>query len=172
MKAPKNKHKILRHVTSAFAEDPVRILRVARFAARFADFSVAPETMRLMQRMVAAGETDHLVPERSWQEISRGLMEQRPSRMLAVLRECDALAHVLPEVDALFGVAQPSDHHPEIDTGEHLLLPGYDATHPTLEIFSYHSLRDTLPPEVNRPGLAHLEVRRLQCLQSWSVFVR
>ena len=115
-------HKILRHVTSAFAEDPVRILRVARFAARFADFSVAPETMRLMQRMVAAGETDHLVPERSWQEISRGLMEQRPSRMLAVLRECDALAHVLPEVDALFGVAQPSDHHPEIDTGEHLLL--------------------------------------------------
>lgn len=114
--------KILRHVTSAFAEDPVRILRVARFAARFADFSVAPETLHLMQRMVAAGETDHLVPERAWQEISRGLMEQRPSRMLAVLRECGALAHVLPEVDALFGIAQPCEHHPEIDTGEHLLL--------------------------------------------------
>ena len=75
-----------------------------------------------MQRMVAAGETDHLVPERSWQEISRGLMEQRPSRMLAVLRECDALAHVLPEVDALFGVPAPAKWHPEIDTGLHTLM--------------------------------------------------
>lgn len=114
--------KVLRHVTPAFAEDPVRILRVARFAARFADFSVAPETMRLMQAMVAAGETDHLVPERIWQEISRGLMEQRPSRMIRVLRESGALARVLPEVDALFGIPQRAEYHPEIDTGEHLLL--------------------------------------------------
>ncbi len=114
--------KILRHVTHAFAEDPVRILRVARFAARYGDFCVAPETMQLMQNMVAAGETDHLVPERIWQEISRGLMEQRPSRMIRVLRASGALARILPEVDALFGIPQRADHHPEIDTGEHLLL--------------------------------------------------
>lgn len=114
--------RVLRHVTTAFAEDPVRILRVARFAARYADFSVAPETMQLMQGMVAAGETDHLVPERIWQEISHGLMEQRPSRMIRVLRESGALARVLPEVDALFGIPQRAEYHPEIDTGEHLLL--------------------------------------------------
>ncbi|MDO4795941.1 MAG: multifunctional CCA addition/repair protein [Brachymonas sp.] len=116
------RERVLRHVTAAFAEDPVRILRVARFAARYGDFSVAPETMQLMQSMVAAGETDHLVPERSWQEISRGLMEQRPSRMIRVLRESGALARVLPEVDALFGIPQRAEYHPEIDTGEHLLL--------------------------------------------------
>ena len=114
--------KVLRHVTASFAEDPVRILRVARFAARYADFSVAPPTMQLMQGMVAAGETDHLVPERIWQEISRGLMEQHPSRMIRVLRACGALARVLPEVDALFGIPQRAEYHPEIDTGEHLLL--------------------------------------------------
>ena len=114
--------KYLRHVTLAFAEDPVRILRVARFAARYPDFSVASETLALMQQMVAAGEVDHLVPERLWQEISRGLMEPRPSHMLTVLRACGALSRVLPEVDALFGVAQRADYHPEIDTGKHLLL--------------------------------------------------
>ena len=91
--------KLLRHVTEAFREDPVRILRVARFAARFDDFSVAPETMALMREMVQAGETDALVPERVWQELSRGLMETRPSRMFEVLRECGALAVLLPEVD-------------------------------------------------------------------------
>jgi tRNA nucleotidyltransferase (CCA-adding enzyme) len=90
---------ILRHVSEAFAEDPVRILRVARFAARFG-FSVAPETMALLRRMVSAGEADHLVPERVWQEIARGLQEPRPARMVAVLRECGALARVLPEVEA------------------------------------------------------------------------
>jgi tRNA nucleotidyltransferase (CCA-adding enzyme) len=92
---------VLRHVSDAFVEDPVRILRVARFAARFG-FAVAPETMDLMRRMVAAGEADALVPERVWQELSRGLMEQRPSRMIAVLRECGALARVLPELDRSF----------------------------------------------------------------------
>ncbi len=92
--------KVLRHVTDAFREDPVRILRVARFAARFDDFGVAPETMALMREMVAAGEADALVAERVWQELSRGLMETRPSRMFEVLRECGALAVLLPEVDA------------------------------------------------------------------------
>ncbi|MFZ2268175.1 MAG: multifunctional CCA addition/repair protein [Azonexus sp.] len=114
--------KILRHVGPAFAEDPVRILRIARFAARFHDFSVAPETLALMQGMVAAGEVDHLVAERVWQELAKGLMEARPSRMFEVLRECGALARLLPEVEALFGVPQRADYHPEIDTGIHTLM--------------------------------------------------
>ena len=114
--------RVLRHVSSAFAEDPVRILRVARFAARFTDFSVAPETLALMRAMVENGEADHLVPERVWQELARGLMEARPSRMLQVLRECEALAVLLPEVDRLWGVPQRADYHPEVDTGAHLLL--------------------------------------------------
>ena len=90
--------RILRHVSHAFAEDPVRILRLARFAARFHDFSVAPETMALMQQMVLAGEVDALVAERVWQELERGLLEARPARMFAVLRECGALARLLPEL--------------------------------------------------------------------------
>ena len=114
--------KVLRHVSPAFAEDPVRILRLARFAARFADFSVAPETVALMRDMVAAGEVDALVAERVWQELSRGLMEQRPSRMIEVLRDAGALPKLLPEVAALFGVPQPEAHHPEVDTGIHLLM--------------------------------------------------
>ena len=114
--------KLLRHVTDAFREDPVRILRVARFAARFDDFSVAPETMALMREMVEAGEADALVPERVWQELSRGLMETRPSRMFEVLRACGALAVLLPEVDRLWGVPQPEVHHPEVDSGVHLMM--------------------------------------------------
>jgi tRNA nucleotidyltransferase (CCA-adding enzyme) len=114
--------KLLRHVSPAFAEDPVRILRVARFAARFPDFHVAPETLELMRRMVEDGEVDHLVPERVWQELSRGLMSSQPSRMFRVLRECGALARLLPEIDRLFGVPQPPAHHPEIDTGIHVML--------------------------------------------------
>jgi tRNA nucleotidyltransferase (CCA-adding enzyme) len=116
------RHKLLRHVTDAFREDPVRILRVARFAARFTDFGVAPETMALMREMVAAGEVDALVPERVWQELSRGLMEARPSRMFELLRACGALAVLLPEVDRLWGVPQPEAHHPEVDTGLHLMM--------------------------------------------------
>ena len=115
-------HNVLRHVTEAFAEDPVRILRVARFAARFSDFTVAPETLELMSTMVHNGEVDHLVAERVWQELSRGLMEQRPSRMFEVLRACGALARILPEVHALWGVPQRAESHPEVDTGEHLML--------------------------------------------------
>lgn len=114
--------RVLRHVGPAFAEDPVRVLRVARFAARFPDFRVAEETLALMRLMADNGEVDHLVAERVWQELSRGLMEARPSRMLEVLRACGALAKVLPEFDRLFGVPQPADHHPEVDTGAHMLL--------------------------------------------------
>ncbi|WLI89302.1 multifunctional CCA addition/repair protein [Massilia sp. R2A-15] len=114
--------KVFRHVSDAFAEDPVRILRIARFAARFAEFTVAPETLALMRRMVEHGEVDALVPERVWQEVARGLMEATPSRMLAVLRDCGALARIMPELDALWGVPQPALHHPEIDTGAHMML--------------------------------------------------
>ncbi|NDV12571.1 multifunctional CCA addition/repair protein [Crenobacter caeni] len=109
---------VLRHVSPAFAEDPVRILRVARFAARFG-FSVAPATMALMRQMVDNGEVDALVPERVWAEFAKGLMEERPSRMLEVLAECGALARVLPEVAALAGVPQRADYHPEVDTLVH-----------------------------------------------------
>ena len=114
--------KVLRHVTDAFREDPVRILRVARFAARFADFSVAPETLQLMREMVEHGEVDHLVAERVWQELARGLMEATPSRMFDVLRACGALAVLLPEVNRLWGVPQRADYHPEVDTGVHLMM--------------------------------------------------
>ena len=112
--------KVLRHVTDAFREDPVRILRVARFAARFPDFTVAPETLTLMREMVTEGEVNALVSERVWQELSRGLMGAKPSRMLQVLRDCGALQRLLPEVDQLYGVPQRAEYHPEIDTGIHL----------------------------------------------------
>ena len=114
--------RVLRHVTDAFREDPVRILRVARFAARFTDFTVAPETMQLMREMVQHGEVDHLVPERVWQELARGLMEEKPSRMFEVLRDCGALQVLLPEVARLWGVPQRADYHPEVDTGVHLMM--------------------------------------------------
>ena len=114
--------RVLRHVSPAFSEDPVRVLRVARFAARFVDFSVAAETADLMASMVQAGEVDHLVPERVWQELSRGLMETTPSRMFEVLRSCGALKKILPELDALWGVPQRADYHPEVDTGIHAML--------------------------------------------------
>ena len=114
--------KVLRHVTPAFAEDPVRILRLARFAARWPDFTVAEDTLALMRQMVQAGEVDHLVPERVWQELARGLMATRPSRMFEVLRSCGALRVLLPELDRLWGVPQRAEHHPEIDTGVHAML--------------------------------------------------
>ncbi|WP_292040728.1 multifunctional CCA addition/repair protein [Massilia sp. UBA6681] len=114
--------RIFRHVSNAFAEDPVRILRLARFAARFPDFRVHDSTLALMRSMVEAGEVDALVPERVWQELSRGLMEERPSRMFDVLRDCGALARILPELDVLWGVPQPPLHHPEVDTGVHIML--------------------------------------------------
>ncbi len=112
---------ILRHIGPAFVEDPVRVLRIARFAARFG-FQVAPETLALMKQMVHDGEVDALVAERVWQEMARGLMETHPSRMFYVLRECGALARIMPEVDVLFGVPQSPHTHPEIDTGVHVMM--------------------------------------------------
>ena len=112
----------LRHCTDAFREDPVRILRLARFAARFAAFHAAPATAALMQEMVSAGEAAALVPERVWAELATGLMEAHPARMVQVLRDCGALRVLLPEVDALWGVPQSAEHHPEIDTGVHLMM--------------------------------------------------
>ncbi|HEC18469.1 MAG TPA: multifunctional CCA addition/repair protein [Gammaproteobacteria bacterium] len=117
-------NRVLRHVSPAFSEDPVRILRVARFAARFAHlgFTVAEDTSTLMQHMVEAGEVDALVPERVWAETEKALGEQTPARFFEVLRSCGALARLFPEIDRLFGVPQPEKHHPEIDTGVHTLL--------------------------------------------------
>ncbi len=112
---------ILRHVSPAFSEDPVRILRVARFAARFG-FQVATETLSLMQQMVRSGEVDALVPERIWAEFEKALGEARPRRFFEVLRECAALGAIFPELERLFGVPQPAQYHPEIDTGLHILL--------------------------------------------------
>lgn len=115
---------VLRHVSDAFVEDPLRVLRVARFAARFSGrgFRVADETLALMRQMTQSGELNHLVPERVWQEVERALGEPAPAGFFAVLRECDALAVLFPELEALFGVPQPAEHHPEIDTGVHTLL--------------------------------------------------
>ena len=113
---------VLRHVSEAFAEDPVRILRTARFAARFADFATAEDTRRLLCRMVAEGEADHLTTERVWRELSRGLTERKPSRMIEALRECGALEKVLPEVAALQGVPERLDYHPEGESYLHTLM--------------------------------------------------
>lgn len=116
--------RLLRHVSPAFAEDPLRVLRVARFAARYAPlgFSVAPETQALMRQLAESGELKALTPERSWKEIARALMEPRPDVFIQVLRDCGALGELLPEVDALFGVPQTATHHPEVDTGIHNLM--------------------------------------------------
>jgi tRNA nucleotidyltransferase (CCA-adding enzyme) len=121
---PDIKNKILRHVSDAFLEDPVRLLRIARFMARYAhlDFSIADETMDLMKQMVSAGEVDALVPERVWQEMQKALSEKTPTAFITTLRDCGALERILPELDCLFGVPQPEAHHPEIDTGIHTLM--------------------------------------------------
>ncbi|HUW26763.1 MAG TPA: multifunctional CCA addition/repair protein [Gallionella sp.] len=133
---------ILRHVSAAFGEDPVRILRAARFAARFG-FTIAPETLALMRDMVSSGEVDALVAERVWQELARGLMEKTPSHFFETLRSCGALAKILPEIDALFGVPQPEKFHPEIDCGLHTLLVVDDAA------------RHDYPLEVRFAALTH-----------------
>ncbi|KXS32424.1 MAG: Multifunctional CCA protein [Candidatus Gallionella acididurans] len=133
---------ILRHVSPAFSEDPVRILRAARFAARFG-FTIAPETLQLMRGMVTNGEVDALVAERVWQELARGLMGKTPSRFFETLRSCGALAKIIPEVDALFGVPQPEKYHPEIDCGIHTMLVVDDAA------------RHDYPLEVRYAALTH-----------------
>ncbi len=151
--------RLLRHVSSAFVEDPVRILRVARFAARFASlgFTVAPETMDLMRTMVASGEADALVAERVWKETERALGEPRPDTFLQVLRDCGALRVVLPEVDALFGVPQPPQWHPEIDTGVHVqmalrLAAAHDAALPVRFALLVHDLGKARTPPADWPG--------------------
>jgi tRNA nucleotidyltransferase (CCA-adding enzyme) len=157
------KKRVLRHVTVAFREDPVRILRVARFAARFADFSLAPETQALMREMVEAGEVDALVAERVWQELARGLMEDKPSRMFEVLRGCGALARLLPEVERLWGVPQRADYHPEVDTGVHLMMvmdmsARLKATLPVRFACLTHDLgKGTTPAEILPRHIGHEE---------------
>jgi tRNA nucleotidyltransferase (CCA-adding enzyme) len=117
-------NRVLRHVSAAFSEDPLRVLRVARFAARFAHlgFTIAPKTHALMKKMSASGELDNLVAERIWQEMEKALKEGSPAVFFKVLRDCGALLSIAPEVDALFGVPQPPQHHPEVDTGVHILM--------------------------------------------------
>jgi tRNA nucleotidyltransferase (CCA-adding enzyme) len=117
-------HKVLRHVSGAFVEDPLRVLRVGRFAARFAHlgFRVHESTLSLMQGIVESGELQHLAPERTWREIERAMETTRPSEFVRVLRDCGALRELLPEIDVLFGVPQPIKYHPEVDTGVHLLM--------------------------------------------------
>jgi tRNA nucleotidyltransferase (CCA-adding enzyme) len=155
--------KVFRHVTTAFREDPVRILRVARLAARFADFTVAPETLQLMQTMVSEGEADHLVAERVWQELAKGLMEAMPSRMFEVLRDCGALVRLLPEVDALWGVPQRAQYHPEVDTGIHLMMvldmsARLKASLPVRVACLLHDLgKGTTPPHLLPRHLGHEE---------------
>jgi tRNA nucleotidyltransferase (CCA-adding enzyme) len=163
--------RLFRHVGPAFVEDPVRILRVARFAARFADFSVAPETMALMREMVANGEVDALVPERVWQELAKGLMEAAPSRMFAVLRECGALQRLLPELDRLFGVPQRAEYHPEIDTGVHVMMVVDTAAHrghalPVRLAALLHDLgKGTTPPAEWPRHIAH-ETRSVKLVEA------
>ena len=156
-------NRVLRHTTPAFTEDPVRILRLARFAARFADFAVAPETLALMQHMVQHCEVDHLVAERVWQELARGLMEPQPSRMFEVLRACGALQRLLPELDRLWGVPQSVEHHPEVDTGVHVMLVLDMAAHlgaslPVRFAALTHDLgKGTTPADVLPRHIAHEE---------------
>jgi tRNA nucleotidyltransferase (CCA-adding enzyme) len=162
--------RVLRHVGPAFVEDPVRILRVARFIARFGEFSIATETMALMRRMVEDGEADHLVAERVWQEFSRGLMEKAPSRMIGTLRECGALGRLFPALDKLFGVPQRADHHPEIDTGAHVLMAldyaaREDFALPVRFAVLLHDLGKGLTPEADLPRHVGHEERGLELVK-------
>jgi tRNA nucleotidyltransferase (CCA-adding enzyme) len=161
---------ILRHVSAAFSEDPVRILRAARFAARFG-FTIAPETLALMRDMVNNGEADALVAERVWQELARGLMEKKPSRFFETLRSCSALAKIIPEVDALFGVPQPENHHPEIDCGIHTMLVVDDAAlhdYPLEVRFAAltHDLGKAATPKDILPRHIGHELRSVELLQA------
>jgi tRNA nucleotidyltransferase (CCA-adding enzyme) len=151
--------RVLRHVSEAFVEDPVRILRLARFAARFAHlgFTVAEETHTLMKQMVASGEVDALVPERVWQETERALGEARPDAFFQTLRDCGALAVIFPEIDALYGVPQPPKWHPEVDTGIHVMLAVRYAAKigaPTSVRFAVlmHDLGKAITPQENWPS--------------------
>lgn len=161
--------RLLRHVTAAFTEDPLRALRVARFAARF-DFAVAPETRALLSAITASGELDTLTPERVWRELERALGEAHPQRFFEVLRDCGALRVVLPEVDALFGVPQPARHHPEIDCGVHLMLclaaAARAAAHPRVRFaVLMHDLGKATTPAAMLPQHIGHEARSVELLQ-------
>lgn len=168
------RRRLLRHVSPAFAEDPVRILRVARFLARYAPlgFEVAPETLDVMGTMVTAGEVDALVPERIWRELDRALSEPQPRAAIELLRHCGALRVIMPEVDALFGVPQPPEWHPEIDTGEHTLLTlqvaaARGASTPIRFALLMHDLGKALTPKEQWPrhrGHEQLGVRAIDDL--------
>lgn len=169
--------RVLRHVSPAFVEDPVRLLRVARFAARFAPlgFTVADETMSLLQQMVRDGEVDHLVPERVWAETRKALGEAQPSAFLRVLRESGALAVLLPEVDALYGVPQRAEFHPEIDTGIHqeMVLDAAAKLAPGNDLIGFcaltHDLGKALTPKEELPrhiGHEHRGVEPLRAMAS------
>jgi tRNA nucleotidyltransferase (CCA-adding enzyme) len=167
---------ILRHVSGAFSEDPVRILRAARFSARFG-FTVAPETLTLMREMVDNGEVDALVAERVWQELARGLMEQHPSRFFTTLRLCGALAKIMPEVDALFDVPQPEKNHPEIDCGIHTMMVIDDAAlrgYPLEVRFASltHDLGKGTTPKAELPRHIGHEVRSVVLAESLSQRLR
>jgi len=164
--------KLLRHVSPAFSEDPVRILRVARFAARYAHlgFKVADETRELMQKMVSNGEADALVAERVWQEFHKALTERSPQVFIEVLKNCNALKTILPEIDALFGVPQPEIHHPEIDTGIHTLMvlqqAGLLTTNPATRFAALcHDLGKALTPKENWPSHYGHEAKGKQPVQ-------
>ncbi|MBS0367461.1 MAG: multifunctional CCA addition/repair protein [Proteobacteria bacterium] len=166
--------RLLRHVSPAFVEDPVRILRVARFAARFAalGFTVAPETLALMRQMTRAGEAAALVPERVWQETVKALDTPQPQVFFETLRACGALAVIFPEIDALFGVPQPPKWHPEIDTGVHVMLSlAWAAAHgapvPVRFAVLTHDLGKALTPRAHWPshhGHEELGVAPLEAL--------
>ncbi|MDU0810401.1 MAG: multifunctional CCA addition/repair protein [Burkholderia sp.] len=163
--------KVFRHVSEAFIEDPVRILRIGRFSSRFPDFIVANETMTLMRRMVTNGEVDALVAERVWQEIAGALMEIRPSRMFTVLRECSALERIFPEIEALFGIPQPADYHPEIDTGVHVMMAiDYAAKHNYSLAVRFaaltHDLGKGMTPDDMLPQHIGHELRSVDLLKS------
>ena len=158
---------ILRHVSPAFGEDPVRILRLARFAARLESFCIADETLALCRQMVAQGEADELIAERVWQEMKKALMESRPSRFFEVLRAVDALKVILPEVEALFGVPQTAKYHPEIDSGVHTLMVLDQAARLNAELpvrFAclVHDLGKALTPEDEWPAHRGHEKRGLK----------
>jgi len=160
---------ILRHVSLAFVEDPVRILRVARFAARFG-FRIAEETLALMSEMVNNGEVDALVPERVWQETVRALEEMQPDKFFDVLRNCGALARIFPEIDLLFGIPQSAKHHPEIDTGKHIMLCLQQARHQTddsqtlFAVLTHDLGKGTTPPE-NWPKHPDHEERSVELVE-------
>lgn len=168
------KQRILRHVSAAFLEDPVRILRVARFAARFAPlgFTIAPETMQLMRQMVIDGEVDTLVPERVWQEMLRALQEDMPEVFFITLRECGALARIFPQLDRLWGVPQKPEYHPEIDTGIHIMMALQQAVKFTSKpeirfAVLCHDLGKGITPVDQLPSHHGHEERGVELIRSW-----